>query len=1644
MAKIRGIQTGSTTLRATYQGITSSNVTITVQSATPVLTFTATSSTLTYTGSSQVIGTVFYSGDGTVSYAIVKATSQPDVPTSGWTDVAINSNLWTSVTGGKQLNISATDAGTHYVFLKSAAGTNYVALSGRSSGSKVINKASQNAPTVTASNATYHGTATCSASGGGGHGTLYYKSDPNNGTNYGTATTTAPTRTDIGSTKVIAYWGGDSNYNASSNSTAVSITVSKFTPTISFTSNDNNQTFSRVYNGSALYVKATVSGATQSGSATPKGTIYYGTSSGATTYSVTYTGTAVNLSSVSVTDYNNGSGNSKTVYAYFVPDSSCNGVYNNSGNKSQTITISGKADQAAPTASGQTVTFPDTATGSATGGGGHGSKTFKADTNGGTNYGTATTTTPTRSTYGTTTFVAYWAGDGNYNASPNSSQASLVVNKREVQVNAPTFASGTLTYDGSAKTVASGGSCGTGGTMYYYISTSSTPPTVTSGSAPGTGWTTSSANPQVVQATAAGTYYVWYYCYVSDTTNNKSTSSGNQINTVYQISGSKAIGKRNVTITAPTNTNRTYNTSAQTIMSAGSATTGGLVYYSTSNDTFNSSTWVSAIPYTQKTNAGTYTLYWYCYVSDTGNNQDDSGDSYVINSKYSISATINKATPPNPVCTAGSKATYDTTAVYAKVSISSKCTTPSTLNRPSGSIYYGATSGATTYSVAPSTTAVSLASMGRTNVGSTDIYVFFSPTDTSNYNNSGVVTTVASVIGKATTQAPVLTSAGTSIYNGTTYYAKASVLAKCSNPSTLNTPAGKIYYGATSGAETYNITASTTAASLTSMSRTNVGTTTIYAFFKPNDTTNYESSSVVSTTVAIASKATPTFNLLTSTGNTTYPTAATIEGKGSVAGTVYWGTSSSTSGMTSTKGVSANTNTNLTNQSVAGTKTVYAYFVPTDSTNYNSVGSSTLAASTLGVTVAKRDVGITAPTTTARTYNGSNQTIFGAASATSGGVVYYSTTNVAFNSSTWVTTIPYTQKSTAGTYTLYWYCYVSDTSNNKDLSTDSHVINSKYTASVTIAKATPAVPNLTAGGNSVYTGTTYYAFASVAAKCTTPNTLATPAGKIYYGGSAGSTSYNITASTIAASLSQMGRSSVGTTTIYAFFRPDDTTNYNDSATTATTTVKISNKADTAVPVLTSGVKDTYDGTAVYATAKNGTGNPAGKVYYSSVSGGTTYNVTAATTDTSLTSMGRTVPGTTTIYAFFRPNDTTNYNDSTVVTTTAKVTNKYTPVLTLSGTDRVFNNSDLYASVSSLTKPASGKALSGTIYYGTTSGATTYSKAYSAGATLPSVSVKYYNDGVNNSIAVYAHFVPDSTCNDVYNTTAVTDKTLTITGKANTTKPVLTSGIKETYDGSYVYAQAANAAANPAGTIKYGSASNSTAASFLISVAAGNTTAYNMTETPRSTVGSRTIYAYFAPTDASNYNNSTYASTKAWVKNRATGTTTYSTQASSLWCTVAATASSTTDALKGAKIAPASATTNGGTVTYAITVKDASNNTVSGWTVSTKGTTISIPSGTQAGTYTVTITATAPSSTNYHSSLSTSSTTVAVNAVELSSITLTLKSTTISCNTSTSVSSLIAQYNNAATKNITSMIGSASTDNPKVNSSDTTIATVLVS
>jgi hypothetical protein len=125
----------------------------------------------------------------------------------------------------------------------------------------------------------------------------------------------------------------------------------------------------------------------------------------------------------------------------------------------------------------------------------------------------------------------------------------------------------------------------------------------------------------------------------------------------------------------------------------------------------------------------------------------------------------------------------------------------------------------------------------------------------------------------------------------------------------------------------------------------------------------------------------------------------------------------------------------------------------------------------------------------------------------------------------------------------------------------------------------------------------------------------------------------------------------------------------------------------------------------------------------------------------------------------------------------------------------------------------------------------------------------------------------------------------------------------------------------------------------------------------------------------------------------------------------------------------------------VSVKNSSNATVSGWSVSADGKTVTTSAATPAGTYTVSVTATASSTSNYNSGTKTATSTVTVSAVSLSSVALKLSASSVAYNGTTGVSSLIATYNNSASKDITSSIGISTNSNPKIVSDDTTIATI---
>ena len=106
-----------------------------------------------------------------------------------------------------------------------------------------------------------------------------------------------------------------------------------------------------------------------------------------------------------------------------------------------TFTIA-KADQSAPTATGSTVTYGNTATATATGGGSHGTLEWN---NGNTLTGNV----------GSKVTKVRWSGDSNYKPSPYSNEVTLAITK--ANQSAPSVTGATTTYPTTATASASGG-----------------------------------------------------------------------------------------------------------------------------------------------------------------------------------------------------------------------------------------------------------------------------------------------------------------------------------------------------------------------------------------------------------------------------------------------------------------------------------------------------------------------------------------------------------------------------------------------------------------------------------------------------------------------------------------------------------------------------------------------------------------------------------------------------------------------------------------------------------------------------------------------------------------------------------------------------------------------------------------------------------------------------------------------------------------------------------------------------------------------------------------------------------------------------------------------------------------------------------
>lgn len=281
-------------------------------------------------------------------------------------------------------------------------------------------------------------------------------------------------------------------------------TVTKANLTVTATSERN-------YNGSAQYPAIAVTSSGWDGKTIVAGT---STSYGTTIQSNGMSNTPYNLTVVSGTNVKDSKTNPGTygpAYYKITGGTNYNDYTGSVGLKINPVS------QAAPsTVSGQVASFHSTATATASGGGGYGTLTWKV-TSGSNDSGNINQ----RTAIGTHKVKAYWAGDNNHYASPDSSEVTLTI------TTAPdagvTITTTGRTYNGTAQTLATWDNP-------HGISAGGMQATATSiTTAPTSGWSTSA-----ITKTAAGTYRIWYYW-----TADSNHSGSNQTATYTDVTISK-------------------------------------------------------------------------------------------------------------------------------------------------------------------------------------------------------------------------------------------------------------------------------------------------------------------------------------------------------------------------------------------------------------------------------------------------------------------------------------------------------------------------------------------------------------------------------------------------------------------------------------------------------------------------------------------------------------------------------------------------------------------------------------------------------------------------------------------------------------------------------------------------------------------------------------------------------------------------------------------------------------------------------------------------------------------------------------------------------------------------------------------------
>ena len=534
---IATVSVSGTTITVTRKGYGSATITVTADatanynSATSQFTIYCDKATGQSGSVSNPAAKTFSTSNQTAQLGISGATGTVHYPTS----ITVKNSSNTTITGW-----SCTDAGVVTIPASQTVGTytvtgnitvaesdNYNAVGATSkSWTITINKASFTA-TVSMSGYTYGGSLPSgkpSVSSNPGSGSVSYYYNTSNSNSGGTAwSNMTSTSLNAGTYYMYAVIGATTNYNGYTTS-AVQFTVSAADFTVSGTGNK-----SYVYSGSAQGTGVSASGLKGSQTATIK----YGSSSGS------YTSTSV-PQATTVAD-------SRTVYWQVTAPN------HNTQTGSYTLTITQRPINV--TAATDSKVYDGTALTN---------NTAIAETTG-SNRGlapdqsmTSCTVTGSITNVGSTPNVPSGAviksGSTDTTANYNITyvNGTLTVTKQAVTITAPALTDGTITYNGENQYLSSTGST-SAGTIYYYVSTSSTTPTFSTST-----WSTSRPTGQ-----NAGTYYLWYYVSV-----NSNNYSGSGINTVTKIgTGSKAINQKALTVTAASNS-KVYDGNPLTINSA--------------------------------------------------------------------------------------------------------------------------------------------------------------------------------------------------------------------------------------------------------------------------------------------------------------------------------------------------------------------------------------------------------------------------------------------------------------------------------------------------------------------------------------------------------------------------------------------------------------------------------------------------------------------------------------------------------------------------------------------------------------------------------------------------------------------------------------------------------------------------------------------------------------------------------------------------------------------------------------------------------------------------------------------------------------------------------------------------------------------